>query len=305
MAEDEPTPESAYDELAERYDETVREGPYNANLEFPATASLVPDVEGSRVLDAGCGTGVYTAWLAEQGAEVVGVDVSEEMLARARERVKGDARLRQADLRDGLAFADADSFDGVVSALALGYVADWAGPLSAFARLLRPGGFLVFSTGHPLDQFPFEVDNGTANYFETERQHHEWAVDVPYYRRSFSAVINPVLEAGFRGRRATADGRVRATPAGTVREGVATACLSLCPRDTGLSARRSVGATRRCGRQVEVVERGGHPLFERLEPELLVVGERPVVSGLDQEHESDTALLACVLHRTGDESVGQ
>jgi len=197
MGENEPTPESAYDELAERYDEAVREGPYNANLEFPATVSLVPDVDGKRVLDAGCGTGVYTAWLAEQGAEVVGVDVSGEMLTHARERVEADASFRQADLRDGLAFADADSFDGVVSALTLGYVADWTEPLSAFARVLRPGGFLVFSTGHPLDQFPFGTDNGEANYFETEPQRHEWAVEVPYYRRPFSAVINPVLEAGF------------------------------------------------------------------------------------------------------------
>ncbi|ERH10020.1 MAG: methylase involved in ubiquinone/menaquinone biosynthesis [halophilic archaeon J07HX64] len=198
MAEEEPTPESAYDELADSYDEAVREGPYNADLEFPATASLVPEVAGKRVLDAGCGTGVYTAWLAERGATVVGVDVSGEMLARAQERTGGDVSLRQADLRDGLAFADSDSFDGVVSALTLGYVADWTEPLSAFARVLRPGGFLVLSTGHPLDQFPFEADNGAANYFETERQRHEWAVDVPYYRRPFSAVINPLLEAGFR-----------------------------------------------------------------------------------------------------------
>lgn len=206
-----PTVRAAYDELADSYDEGLRADPYNADLEFPATSALIPDVEGRRVLDAGCGTGFYADWLAEQGATVVGVDASEEMLARARARTGDGATFHRANLAGELAFAESDSFDGVVSALALGYVEDWRQPLSAFARVLRPGGFLVFSTGHPFDQFPFaeegesgagETDtdeaSGEANYFEVERRKKEWDVEVPYYRRSFSAVVNPLLEAGFR-----------------------------------------------------------------------------------------------------------
>ncbi len=195
---EDPIAEAAYDELADTYAEEVRTNPYNADLEFPATTSLVPDVEGKRVLDAGCGTGVYTEWLLDRGADVVGVDVSEAMLEHARERVGDRAEFVRADLAEPMEFAGTDGFDGVVSALALGYVADWRGPFAEFARLLKPGGFLAFSTGHPLDQFPPEADEGDANYFEVERAVKEWDVEVPYYRRPFSEIVEPLLETGFR-----------------------------------------------------------------------------------------------------------
>jgi SAM-dependent methyltransferase len=200
MPDDGPIAGDAYDELADAYAEDVRSNAYNAHLEFPATSSMIPDVDDSRVLDAGCGTGVYTAYLLDHGAEVVGLDASEEMLSHAREAVGDHAEFRQADLGEALDFDD-DSFDGVVSALALGYLEDWESLFAEFARILRPGGFVVFSTGHPLDQFPLDEGGEPAdaeNYFEIERLTREWDVPVPYYRRPFSAVVNPVLENGFR-----------------------------------------------------------------------------------------------------------
>lgn len=194
-SEDEPTVEAAYDELAEEYAREVETSAYNADLAFPGTIELVPDVDGERVLDAGCGTGVYTEWLLEQGAEVVGVDVSEEMLAEAADRVGERATLHRADLAEPLEFADADSFDGVVSVLVLGYVEDWRRPFSEFARVLEPGGFLVFTVANPFDEFPLDEDE---NYFAVERRVKEWSVEVPYYRRPLSEVLNPLVEAGFR-----------------------------------------------------------------------------------------------------------
>jgi SAM-dependent methyltransferase len=197
--EHEPIARDAYDELADSYAVDVRENAYNAHLEFPATSSLLPAVDGKRVLDAGCGTGVYSAWLVEHGAEVVGVDVSEEMLAHARDAVPADAPAEfvQGDLGEPLDFAADDAFDGVVSALALSYVADWDATFAEFHRVLAPGGFLVFSTGHPLDQFPPENDQG-ENYFEIERLSKDWDVDVPYYRRPFGEMVRPLLANGFR-----------------------------------------------------------------------------------------------------------
>jgi len=195
MPSEDPIAEDAYDELAEQYDADLKTDAYNAYLEFPGTSSLIPDVEGARVLDAGCGTGFYTEWLVEEGAEVVGVDVSEEMLALAREKVGDDTEFHRADLGEPLDFLDDDSFDGVVSALVLGYVEDWGAVFEEFARVLRPGGFLVFSTGHPVDTFE---EGGDGNYFQVERRTKDWGVDVPYYRRPFSAMVNPLLDVGFR-----------------------------------------------------------------------------------------------------------
>lgn len=193
--EEEPIAEEAYDALAGTYDEQVASSAYNADFAFPATTCLVPDPDGDRVLDAGCGTGVYSEWLVERGADVVGIDVSEEMLARACERVGDRATFRRETLGEPLSFAEDEGFDGVVSVLALGYVRDWRTTFAEFARLLRPGGYVVFTVGHPFDALPDAEDE---SYFETERTTKDWAVEVPYYRRPFGEMLEPVLDAGFR-----------------------------------------------------------------------------------------------------------
>ncbi|MFC4552646.1 MULTISPECIES: class I SAM-dependent methyltransferase [Halorussus] len=205
---EEPTAAAAYDELAAEYVREIESNLYNAELEFPATTALVPDAAGTRVLDAGCGAGRYAEWLLDEGTEVVGVDASEAMLERAAERVGERAELREANLAEPLDFAADGEFDGVVSSLALDYVADWRPTFAEFARVLAPGGFLVFSVRHPLDELDDE-----ANYFEVERRVADWAVEVPYYRRSLSEILGPLLDAGFR-----MDEVVEPTPTETFRE---------------------------------------------------------------------------------------
>ncbi|WP_276261555.1 class I SAM-dependent methyltransferase [Haloglomus litoreum] len=186
----------AYDDLAPDYVAELEENPYNAHLSFPATTDLLPDVSGQRVLDAGCGGGAYTEWLLDHGAEAVGIDASEGMLAEARDRLgdRSGVTFRRADLRERLPFED-DSFDGVVSGLALGYVEDWDRLFEEFRRVLRPGGFVVLCTKHPFDEFPLPDD---ADYFAVERAVKEWDVEVPYYRRPLGAITGPVLDSGFR-----------------------------------------------------------------------------------------------------------
>lgn len=190
-----PIVADAYDRLADDYREEVEANLYNAELEFPGTTALVPEISGKRVLDAGCGAGLYTEWLLDRGADVVGVDVTEEMLDAARERVGDRATFYRADLGASLEFAEDGDFDGVVSSLVLDYVEDWRRPFAEFARALKSGGFLVFSVKHPLDAH--DPEDGT-NYFEVERRVADWQVDVPYYRRPLSEVLNPLLETGFR-----------------------------------------------------------------------------------------------------------
>lgn len=194
-----PTVEAAYDRLAETY-ETQEEDPYCADLEFPATTDLIPDVTGKRILDAGCGHGRYAAWLAERGAEVVGVDANAEMLDRARQRLGEQVDLRQADITEPLEFAADGEFDGVVSGLSLHYVEDWREAFGEFARVLRAGGFLVFSAQHPVDEY---IAFDAENYFDVEQEQMTWSADgedveVPFYRRPFSEVVNPLVESGFR-----------------------------------------------------------------------------------------------------------
>lgn len=191
--------EEAYDRLAETY-ERQENDPYCADLEFPAMKDLLPDVAGKRVLDAGCGHGRYAEWLADHDAEVVAVDENAEMLERAERRVGDRATLHRADITESLAFADDDEYDGVVCGLSLHYVEDWREPFAAFARILRPGGFLVFSAQHPVDEY---VAFDPEDYFAVERETMTWPaadgdVDVPFYRRPLAEAVNPLLDTGFR-----------------------------------------------------------------------------------------------------------
>ncbi|MEM1216633.1 MAG: methyltransferase domain-containing protein, partial [Bacteroidota bacterium] len=91
------------------------------------------------------------------------------------------------------------SFDGILSALALHYLADWEGPVKEFCRVLRPGGFVVLSIGHPFDDFLYYE---SEKYFECEAVSAEWksfgpVVEVPTYRRSLQDSLRPFLANGF------------------------------------------------------------------------------------------------------------
>jgi SAM-dependent methyltransferase len=121
-----------------------------------AGAGLLGDVAGRRVLEIGCGSAPCARWLRRAGAEVVGLDLSGGMLARAAElgRSTGVAvPLVQADAA-ALPLADA-SVDVVCSAYGgLPFVADADGVLREVARVLRPGGRFAASVNHPM-RWPF------------------------------------------------------------------------------------------------------------------------------------------------------
>jgi SAM-dependent methyltransferase len=137
--------------------------------------------------------------LIERGADVLAVDENAAMLEGARRRIGDRAAIRRADITKPLEFVDDGEFGGVVCGLSLHYVEDWRRPFTEFARILRSGGFLVFSAQHPVDEYiAFEVEN----YFEIEQERMTWSaggkeIDVPFYRRPFSEVINPLIETGF------------------------------------------------------------------------------------------------------------
>ena len=101
----------AYEVLAERYAAIVDSKGENAYVERPATLSLLPDVKGKRILDAGCGPGSYSEWLVNHGAEVIGVDVSPKMIEMAKRRLRNRVQLYEADLNKPLSFLEDGSFD--------------------------------------------------------------------------------------------------------------------------------------------------------------------------------------------------
>jgi SAM-dependent methyltransferase len=99
---------------------------------------------GERVLDVGCGEGWFASELTRAGVHVVGIDVAEEPLRRARERDPGlDLRIVGAD---GPWPVEDASFEVVWAGETIEHVHDTAGWLSRARRVLRPGGRLLLST---------------------------------------------------------------------------------------------------------------------------------------------------------------
>lgn len=128
---------------SETYDGPERNGLFD--VEEPYVRELLDARPKGVLLDAACGTGRYAEYAASAGHQVVGVDTSPDMLARARTRVP-DGEFILGDLT--ALPVDDDAVDVVVCALALAHVPDLRPVFAEFARVLRPGGHLVTSDIH-------------------------------------------------------------------------------------------------------------------------------------------------------------
>ena len=117
----------------------------------PVRTGYVADrvrLAGAKVVDVGCGGGLLSESLAARGANVLGIDASEEALAAAREHLDAsglDVEYR-ATTAEALAESQPGHFDLVTCMELVEHVPDGAALVAACARLARPGGSVVFST---------------------------------------------------------------------------------------------------------------------------------------------------------------
>jgi ubiquinone/menaquinone biosynthesis C-methylase UbiE len=146
---------SAYETLAEKYNELIDHKPHNAYYDRPNTLALFPDVKGKRVLDVACGPGKYSEILIGKGAMVTGFDFSPNMVQKAQERNGNAGYFFAHDLTMSLTMFSDAVFDIVLCALALEYVEDWTNTIREFNRLLVPGGILIISVTHPFFDFQY------------------------------------------------------------------------------------------------------------------------------------------------------
>ena len=130
-----------HDQLASTWEDRYKTRQFSVRLQV--LSELLPESQkGKRWLDAGCGTGTLSRWLAnERGASVTALDASEQMLANAQgtlgvEYLRGD--LTRCGLPDS-------SIDGILCSSVLEYLADVSAALKEFHRVLRPGGIVLAS----------------------------------------------------------------------------------------------------------------------------------------------------------------
>jgi SAM-dependent methyltransferase len=158
----EGTPPTRYDEIAGFYNEFV--GDDLDDSAALALLDLLPDLNGRQVLDLACGHGRLSRELARRGARVVGIDISAVLLEQARAR-ESDEPLGITYLRADATsptLLDDERFDLVTCHFGLSDIDDLRGAVANAARLLVPGGLLVFSIVHPC--FPGWGDDAPSSW---------------------------------------------------------------------------------------------------------------------------------------------
>ena len=122
--------------------------------EWPSLRALLPDVSGRRLIDLGCGFGWFCRWAVNAGASgVLGIDISEKMLARAvAETADANVSYERKDLDD--LDLPPSKFDIAYSSLTLHYLTDLDRLFTTVHDSLVPSGVFVFSVEHPIYTAP-------------------------------------------------------------------------------------------------------------------------------------------------------
>jgi 2-polyprenyl-3-methyl-5-hydroxy-6-metoxy-1,4-benzoquinol methylase len=212
-----------WDSNADLWAEQVRKGydAYREHWNNPSFLKFIGNLNGKEVLDVGCGEGYNTRILARQGAKMTGIDISRKMITHARREEKQEPLGIRYDLTsfaDLSMFSD-NSFDAVVSFMALMDGADYKGALKEIYRVLRPDGELYFSITHPCfmtpgfgwvgDEDAPDVKLTVSSYFGRKQWVEHWHFSqlpdpvnvppfaVPRFDRTLSDYINPLIKTGF------------------------------------------------------------------------------------------------------------
>jgi SAM-dependent methyltransferase len=184
-------------------------GGLQAAGEWPAFRAMLPELRDKRVLDLGCGYGWHCRYAREQSARlVIGVDLSEKMLARAIDNTNDTAiEYRRLAIED-IDFA-AEEFDVVLSSLALHYVESFDSVCRKVYHCLVSGGTFVLSVEHPVftalaAQDWFYGPGGERlhwpiDHYQNEglRQARFLDTDVVKYHRTIATYMNTLIDSGF------------------------------------------------------------------------------------------------------------
>lgn len=198
----------------ERY-QALRQNPISMNevVEKPTMFALLPDLQGKKVLDLGCGTGVHLAHYLQAGASaVVGLDLSELMLAQAEKdlrQISPNVSLHCLPM-ERLDEIPEGEFDVITSSFAFHYVADFPDLLAKISQKLTACGTLIFSQEHPIvtcyqSGYRWEKNEQKQqvayrlNYYrdEGERDRSWFQQAFKTYHRTMATILNNLIQAGF------------------------------------------------------------------------------------------------------------
>jgi len=155
--------------------------------------SILGNVKGKKVLDAGCGAGRECEVLAKKGANVIGIDISEQMIKIAKERCKGlSVRFLLKDMeKTGL---PSEYFDIILSVFSVMYKRNLRNVLKEFKRLLKKRGELLVVVPHPARKMvKYSKDYFKRGKFWEDHKVIKWF----NYYRTIEDYINSLISEGF------------------------------------------------------------------------------------------------------------
>jgi ubiquinone/menaquinone biosynthesis C-methylase UbiE len=151
--------QQAYNTWAALYDTNNNK---TRDLEAQALRTTLAGIPFDNCLEIGCGTGKNTAWLIQRAKKVTAIDLSEEMLAKAREKITaGNVQFKQADITNPWTFREG-LYDLVTFSLVLEHIASLELIFEEVAASLQPGGYVYVGELHPFKQY-----SGSKARFET------------------------------------------------------------------------------------------------------------------------------------------
>ena len=177
--------------------------------EWHELKKMLPNFKDKRVLDLGCGFGWHCRYAVENGAKsVIGIDISQKMLSEAKNKTKcGNIEYICMPIED-IDFPE-ESFEVVISSLALHYIKSFEDVLDRVYKCLSTGGDFVFSVEHPI----FTAQGPQDWYYDDKGNILHWPVDhyftegirnakflgeeVIKYHRTLTTYLNSLIRKGF------------------------------------------------------------------------------------------------------------
>jgi len=204
-----------WDRNAEEWHRSYGErDPNRSDLLDPLILDLLGEVKGKRILDAGCGDGYLSRKLARLGARVTGVEISERMLAYAREEQENESLEISYHLAScsSLQFLPDSAFDMVLTNNVIQDLADYQEAFREFCRLLRPGGTYLHIANHPCFMTPVwgwvrdeegrRLHRKVDHYFQRGPFLCPWGAKsgmepTVYWHRTLGDIMNELISCGF------------------------------------------------------------------------------------------------------------
>ncbi len=152
--------QQAYNIWSEQYDTNENK---TRDLEAISLREHIKGREFEHCLEIGCGTGKNTEWLVTQAAKVLAVDLSEEMLSKAKQKINAsNVTFIQADITQDWSFTNGNQFDLATFSLVLEHVEDLEAIFAQLNKVMQTNGIVYIGELHPFKQY-----NGSKARFET------------------------------------------------------------------------------------------------------------------------------------------